>query len=62
MFSSNEDPVSYDIAVKSDEWKKAMDQEIDSIERNDTWELVDLPKGARRVGVKWIYKTKYNEK
>ena len=30
------------------------------IEKNDTWDLVDLPKGKDVIGVKWVYKTKYN--
>ncbi|MCI28622.1 potassium transporter 12, partial [Trifolium medium] len=38
-----------------------MDQEIESIESNKTWELVDLPQGMKKIGVKWVYKTKYNE-
>lgn len=38
-----------------------MDAEIESIERNETWSLTDLPRGAKRIGVKWIYKTKLNE-
>jgi hypothetical protein len=62
MFSTNDDPITYDEAAKSDVWKRAMDQEIESIEKNNTWELVTLPEGARKVGVKWIYKTKLNEK
>ncbi|CAJ2640974.1 unnamed protein product [Trifolium pratense] len=39
-----------------------MNQEIQAIERNDTWELATLPEGAKKIEVKWIYKTKYNEK
>ena len=38
-----------------------MDEEIASIEKNQTWELVDLPNGRDVIGLKWIYKTKYNE-
>ncbi|MCI58588.1 hypothetical protein A2U01_0079843, partial [Trifolium medium] len=57
MFSSKDDPVNYNEAVKSKMWRIAMDQEIESIEKNDTWELVTLPKEARKIGVKWIYKT-----
>ncbi|KAK6128301.1 hypothetical protein DH2020_037956 [Rehmannia glutinosa] len=38
-----------------------MDEEIASIEKNNTWELVDLPEGKIVIGVKWIYKTKYKE-
>ncbi|GAU29997.1 hypothetical protein TSUD_160820 [Trifolium subterraneum] len=62
MANINNDPITYYEAVKCEEWKQAMDQEIEAIERNDTWELVSLPHGAKRIGVKWIYKTKYNEK
>ena len=38
-----------------------MDKEIASIERNHTWELVDLPNERDVIGLKWIYKMKYNE-
>jgi hypothetical protein len=38
-----------------------MDQEI-SIEKNDTWELITLLHGAKKIDVKWVYKSKYNEK
>ena len=55
------DPTTFEIAVKEEKWKKAMDEEINSIERNDTWELSDLPKGHKTIGVKWVFKTKLNE-
>lgn len=54
------DPVNFDEVVKEKVWIKAMDEEIDAIERNNTWELVNLPKGKKTIGVKWIYKTKVN--
>ena len=38
-----------------------MDDEIGMIEKNKTWELVKLPKEKEVIGLKWIYKTKYNE-
>ncbi|GAU45313.1 hypothetical protein TSUD_300420 [Trifolium subterraneum] len=62
LFSSNEDPLTFEEAIMSDTWKKAMDSEINSIESNNTWELVTLPHGIKAIGVRWIYKTKYNEK
>ncbi|GKB88929.1 retrovirus-related pol polyprotein from transposon TNT 1-94, partial [Tanacetum coccineum] len=46
---------------KNEKWRLAMDAEIEAIEKNDTWEMTDLPHGAKKVGVKWVYKTKYNE-
>lgn len=38
-----------------------MDSEIRSIEKNNTWMLTDLPKGAKTIGVKWVFKIKRNE-
>jgi len=43
--SSDCDPTSFDSVVKEERWRKAMDYEIDAVERNDTWELSDLPNG-----------------
>ena len=55
------DPLSYEEAVKSSKWRQAMDAEIRLIEKNETWSLTELPAGAKKIGVKWIYKTKLNE-
>jgi len=38
-----------------------MEAEIDAIERNNTLELTRLPEGGKKVGVKWIFKTKFKE-
>ena len=38
-----------------------MDEEMDVIKKNKTWELVDKPKGKDVIGLKWIYKTKFHE-
>ncbi|GAU34012.1 hypothetical protein TSUD_212730 [Trifolium subterraneum] len=61
LLSFKEDPDSYEEAIKHEVWKKAMESEIEAIKKNDTWELTDLPQGVKPIGVKWIYKTKYNE-
>lgn len=61
IFSQPEDPITYEEAVKHSVWRKAMDLEIKAIERNDTWELTFLPTDAKKIGVKWVFKTKYNE-
>eukprot|EP00253_Pinus_taeda_P032864 PITA_32864 len=37
-----------------------MDEKINAIERNKTWDLIELPKGKEAIGVKWAYKTKSN--
>ncbi|KAL0556725.1 hypothetical protein IC582_005241 [Cucumis melo] len=56
-----EDPLSYKQAmndVDKDQWVKAMDLEMESMYFNSVWELVDLPKGVKHIGCKWIYKRK----
>jgi hypothetical protein len=55
-------PTYFEEAIKEENWVKAMDEEMDSIEKNDTWDLVELPEGKDCIGVKWVYKTKFNEK
>jgi transposase InsO family protein len=58
----SKDPTNFEEASKSKVWKEAMNKEIEAIERNKTWELTDLPDKSKVIGVKWIYKTKMNEK
>lgn len=45
----DEEPVTYEEAVEKEVWKKAMDNEIEAMERNNTWELTLLPKNAKRI-------------
>lgn len=53
-----EEPMDYKQAVKSKEWESAMKNEIEAIEKNKSWELVDLPPGQKPFGLKWVYKLK----
>ena len=39
-------------------WKEAINDEVESILKNHTWELVDLPPGSKPLGYKWIFKKK----
>ncbi|GJT25783.1 ribonuclease H-like domain-containing protein [Tanacetum coccineum] len=36
-----------------------MNQEMDALLRNGTWEMVQLPEGRKATGSKWIYKIKF---
>lgn len=40
---------------------KVVDEEIESIEKNDTWFFVELPKYNNLIDVKWVYKKNLNE-
>lgn len=56
----NEEPYEFEDAIEEKVWKDACDDEISSIERNRTWDLVDLPAGAKAIGLMWIFKVKRN--
>jgi hypothetical protein len=62
----NEDePKNFQEAMSSKyntEWKKAVDEEIQSIESNNTWTLTNLPEDRKTIGSKWVFKVKRNEK
>eukprot|EP00253_Pinus_taeda_P036626 PITA_36626 len=40
---------------------RQMDDELEQIEKNNTWELVLRPKDKNVIGTKWIFKNKLNE-
>jgi hypothetical protein len=58
---SSDEPTSFAEAEHSSSWRKVMMEEMDSIEENGTWSLVDLPPGRKRIGVKWVFKVKRDE-
>nr|GEU99660.1 retrovirus-related Pol polyprotein from transposon TNT 1-94 [Tanacetum cinerariifolium] len=56
------EPLVFEEAMKSKKWRQAMEEEIKSIKKNDTWELTTLLKGQEAIRVKWVYKAKKNAK
>ncbi|MCI40632.1 copia LTR rider, partial [Trifolium medium] len=42
--------------IDGKEWLKAMNKEMLSLEKNQTWELVPLPRNKRVVGSMWVFK------
>uniref|UniRef100_A0ABD2WMT1 Integrase catalytic domain-containing protein n=1 Tax=Trichogramma kaykai TaxID=54128 RepID=A0ABD2WMT1_9HYME len=39
-------------------WKKAMQDEMDSLKKNQVWELVNPPVNSKIIGCRWVYKIK----
>ncbi|GAU29778.1 hypothetical protein TSUD_161830 [Trifolium subterraneum] len=50
--------INLEEALRDEKWKTAMNEEIKAIERKNTWELAELPKGSQPIGVKWVFKKK----
>ena len=40
----------------------AMKDELESMDQNEVWDLFELPEGYKKVGCKWVYKTKRDTK
>ena len=51
---------SYAEATKDANWCAAMEEEMQALAENETWDLVDAPKGVKPIGCRWVYKVKYN--
>jgi len=46
-------------AIKDPKWRKAMAVEIEALEMNKTWSIVNLPPARKPINCKWVYKVKY---
>jgi hypothetical protein len=44
--------ISFEEAVRDPKWKVTLDEEMKAIEKNETWEMTDLPIGHRPIGMK----------
>ena len=56
-----DDPTSYEEAMRSvhsSEWLEAMKDEMKSMSSNGVWDLEEIPKRAKTIGCKWVYKVK----
>jgi hypothetical protein len=61
---TDDDPRIVREAVNSEDsklWKKAMVEEMDALDKNEAWDIVELPTGRKSVGSKWLFK-KFNAK
>ena len=39
-----------------------MQEELQQFEKLGVWKLVDLPRGAKKIGTKWVFKCKRDER
>ncbi|KAJ9566607.1 hypothetical protein OSB04_002573 [Centaurea solstitialis] len=55
---SNHEPTSYKEASSSSHWQAAMQEELQALDKAQTWDSVPLPPGKRPIGSKWVFKIK----
>lgn len=56
----NNNLTTFEEAIKEPNWIETINKGIESIKKNKTWSLVNLPNKAKVVGFKWIFKMKLN--
>lgn len=42
----------------AEQWNKAMAEELESLERNETWDHKPIPKNKTAIGCKWVFRIK----
>ena len=47
-----------DDALSSSSWRRAMEEELQALAQDHTWDLVPLPQGKHVVGNRWVYAVK----
>lgn len=55
------EPSSYQEACGpkcASKWRVSMEEEMEALHKNKTWELVPLPKGRKAIGNKWVFELK----
>ncbi|KAG8501803.1 hypothetical protein CXB51_004715 [Gossypium anomalum] len=58
---ANQEPSNYSEAIScedSEKWMFAMQEKMESLHKNKTWDRVKLPKGKKTVRCKWVFKKK----
>ena len=61
LLVSSRDPSTFQEAMLNedkDRWMGAMVEEMESLHKNQTWELAQLLEGKKAIGCKWVYKKK----
>lgn len=61
LLTEDGEPSTFHEAIKSTDvsmWMTAMQEEIEALHKNNTWDLVPLPQGRKAIGNKWVYKIK----
>lgn len=52
-------PNSVQETLADPKWKAAMNDEMQALQKNETWELVECPLGKKPVMCRWIFTVKY---
>ncbi|GJR85085.1 putative ribonuclease H-like domain-containing protein [Tanacetum coccineum] len=61
-FLSQHEPTKISQALDDESWVEAMQEELLQFKIQKVWTLVDLPRGKKAIGTKWVYRNKKDER
>ncbi|KAL5576633.1 hypothetical protein UlMin_018332 [Ulmus minor] len=59
LATQQKEPTTVKQAMKDPDWVAAMQKELEALQRNNTWKLVDPSLDVNIIGCKWVFKLKY---
>ena len=57
LLTEGGEPLTFQEALNSPDvslWMTSMQEEMEALQKNKTWELVSLPPGQKAIGNKWV--------
>ena len=63
LLTKDGEPSNYQEAINSPDsslWMTTMQEEVEALHKNQTWELMPLPPRRKTIGNKWAYKIKHD--
>ena len=54
ILMEEEEPDYVEDAQANVHWMQSMQEELASVEKNNTWDVVDLPPSKKAIGTKWV--------
>jgi hypothetical protein len=58
---STVEPSNFEETRNDEHWIKAIEEELNQIDKNERWELVPRPKDKNVIGTKWVFINKLNK-
>jgi hypothetical protein len=58
-----DDPRTFREVVDSEDgkiWQNTMTKEMEALDKNEAWDLVEFLTGRKAIGSKWVFKNKLN--
>ena len=59
------EPINYREAINGldqEKWRKAIDEELQAHQKNETWSIIQMPENCTPIDSKWVFKIKQDDR